>query len=98
MTTKLGMLMTLKRWAIIGSFSVSTFITIARPDKSAATFFTSGAAMRQGPHQAAQKSISTGTRAPDVISSKVAASGVSMGSFTGGRGDLHDPHRPVSAR
>jgi hypothetical protein len=54
--------------------------------------------MRHGPHHAAQKSINTGTWAAEVISSNVAASLTSMGSLTGGSGDLHDPQRPVSAR
>ena len=50
--------------------SVSTFITTARPARSDATRATSGAAIRQGPHQAAQKSTRTGTRAFLMMSSK----------------------------
>src|SRR5439155_615522 len=64
---------------------------------SAATFFTSGAAIRHGPHHAAQKSTRTGTRAPRTTSSKVCGS-ASMGSAIGGNSVLQAPHRPVSAR
>ena len=46
---------------------------------------------------AAQKSTSTGTREFCVISSNCSGS-TSRGSSTGGDGDLHAPHRPVSAR
>src|SRR5437763_3190515 len=37
------------------------YTTLFRSAISSATFFTSGAAVRQGPHQAAQKSTSTGS-------------------------------------
>src|SRR5687768_4937470 len=96
MTTKFGMPVTPKRAAIWGWLSVSTFSTTARPLMLAAVFATSGAAMRQGPHHAAQKSTSTGTVALAVTSSKSAAS-ASMGSLTGGSAAWHDPQRPVSA-
>src|SRR5215471_3957572 len=52
--------------------------------------------MRHGPHQAAQKSTSTGTLLSRMISSNSAAL-TSTGSAIGGRGDLHAPHLPVSA-
>ena len=58
---------------------------------------TSGAAIRHGPHHAAQKSTSTGTEAELVTESNSSAS-ASMGSATGGSGALHLPHCPVSAR
>src|SRR5208283_1806582 len=72
-------------------------MTTARPAMSAAVRATSGAAILQGPHHAAQKSTNTGTRAFRVISSNSSES-TSRGSFTGGNGDLHAPQRPVSAR
>jgi hypothetical protein len=53
--------------------------------------------MRQGPHQAAQKSTSTGTRAFWMISSNNCGS-TSRGSPTGASGALQAPQRPVSAR
>src|ERR1700691_434629 len=88
---------TLNRAASSGWRSVSTLTTTARPAISAAVRATSGADILQGPHHAAQKSTSTGTRAFCVISSN--CSGLtSSGSFTEGKGDLHAPHRPVSAR
>src|SRR5688572_22887495 len=58
---------------------------------------TSGAAMRQGPHQAAQKSTNTGTRESRITSSKSCGS-ASIGSPTAGSSALHAPQRPVSAR
>src|SRR5271166_1960999 len=70
---------------------------MARPAMSAAARATSGAAKRHGPHHAAQKSTSTGTRAFWIISSNSAES-TSSGSSTGGKEDLHAPHCPVSAR
>src|SRR5579872_3324793 len=70
---------------------------MARPAMSVAVRATSGAARRQGPHQAAQKSTRTGTRAFAMISSKSGVS-TSNGSSIGGSGDLQLPQRPVSAR
>src|SRR5580698_3334106 len=52
--------------------------------------------MRQGPHQAAQKSTSTGTLLAWTISSN-SAGPTAMGSAMGGNGDLQAPHLPVSA-
>src|SRR5215469_8290734 len=60
---------------------------MARPAISAAVRTTSGAAMRQGPHQAAQKSIRTGTRASRMISSN-SSTLTSTGSLIGGNADL----------
>ena len=70
---------------------------MARPPVSAAVRETSGAAIRQGPHQAAQKSTSTGTRAFSTISSNNRES-TSSGSASGLNVDLQAPQRPVSAR
>jgi hypothetical protein len=50
--------------------------------------------MRQGPHQAAQKSTSTGSGEARTTSSKTAAS-ASIGSATGGSIVLHDAHRTL---
>src|SRR5438876_1151572 len=91
------MLITLYRCASAGQRSVSTFKTIARDAISEATFFTSGAAIRHGPHHSAQKSTSTGTRAARTMLSKVSGS-VSIGSAIGGSSALHAPQRPASAR
>src|SRR5262245_51653100 len=55
---------------------------------SAATFFTSGAAILHGPHHAAQKSTSTGTLAPRRTLSKISGS-ASIGSETAGISALH---------
>src|ERR1700677_271574 len=88
---------TLNRAASSESRSVSTLTTPARPAISAAVSATSGADILQGPHHAAQKSTSTGTRAFCVISSNCSSS-TSRGSLTGGNGDLHAPQRPVSAK
>ncbi len=74
-----------------------TFSTTAFPAISLAVRETSGAAARHGPHHSAQKSTNTGTREFWTISSNNTSS-TSMGSATGGKGDLQDPQRPVSAR
>src|SRR6185437_1614887 len=58
---------------------------------------TCGAAMRHGPHHAAQKSTSTGTLLSRKISSNSAVS-TCTGSAMGGSAALHAPHRPASAR
>ncbi len=94
---KFGMPCTLKRAANSGYRSVSTFTTTALPAMSAAARATSGAAIRHGPHHAAQKSASTGTRASRMISSNDSGS-TSSGSFTAGNGALQAPHLPASAR
>src|ERR1700676_94272 len=88
---------TLKRAASAGYFSVSTFNTTALPAISAAVRATSGAAMRQGPHQSAQKSTSTGTDTFWMTSSNKISS-TAKGSESDGNGDLHFPQRPVLAR
>jgi hypothetical protein len=80
-----------------GYFSVSTFSTTALPGISTAVRATSGAAVRQGPHQSAQKSTSTGTGTSRMISSNKTSS-TAKGSASGGNGDLHFPQRPVLAR
>src|SRR6185437_1368147 len=96
-TMKFGIPCTRYRAAGPCSFSVSTFSTTPRPAISFAVRATSGAAARQGPHHAAQKSTSTGTFAPCTISSNSAVV-TAIGSSTGPRSALHAPHRPVSAR
>src|ERR1039457_1584527 len=78
---------TLNREAKSGYRSVSTLSTMARPPVSAAVRETSGAAIRQGPHQTAQKSTSTGTRAFSTISSNNRES-TSSGSAKGLSVDL----------
>ena len=52
------------------------------PAMPAATFFTSGAAMRQGPHHSAQKSTSTGIGEPNTSTNS--SGSASIGSATGG--------------
>src|ERR1700687_2271157 len=76
---------------------MSTLSTRARPAISRASASISGAAMRHGPHQEAQKSTSTGTFALAMISSNELAS-AAIGSLTGGSEALHAPQRPLSAR
>src|SRR6185312_16378124 len=51
-----GMLRTLKRMAVLGLASTSSFVTLSLPLYSAASWSRMGATMRQGPHQVAQKS------------------------------------------
>src|SRR5438270_7177639 len=80
-----------------GKSSVSTLTTIARPAMSDAVRATSGAAVLQGPHHAAQKSTNTGTRDFWMISSNWISS-TSSGSSPCGRASLHLPQRPVSSR
>jgi hypothetical protein len=77
--------------------SVFTFSTRAFPAISRASSWTSGAAIRQGPHQAAQKSVRTGTVASATTCPNESSS-TSSGSFRGGSGDLQEPQRPVSER
>ena len=80
-----------------GNSSVSTFSTTARPARSRATCATCGAAVRQGPHQAAQKSTSTGTLLSRTTSSNCSGF-TSMGSAVAASVALHAPHFPTSAR
>jgi hypothetical protein len=70
---------------------------MACPAMSAAVRATSGAAILQGPHHAAQKSASTGTFAFCNTSSNCSRS-TSSGSLIGGSVDLQLPHLPLSAR
>jgi hypothetical protein len=53
--------------------------------------------MRQGPHQSAQKSTSTGTGTFWMISSNKVSS-TARGSDSGGNGDLQRPQRPVRGK
>jgi hypothetical protein len=96
-STKYGIDRTRNWAASVGHSSVLTLRTKPRPAISRASSWTSGAAIRQGPHQAAQKSTRTGTLASRVISANAVAS-TSIGSETGGKAALHDPQRPVSER
>ncbi len=96
-TTKLGIDCTPKRAATSGLSSVFTLRIKARPAISRASSWTSGAAIRQGPHHAAQKSVRMGTVASATIWEKLLPS-TSSGSLSGGKGDLQEPQRPVSDR
>ena len=91
-TRKFGMPWTPKRCARSGCLSVSTLSTSALPARSRATAATSGAAMRHGPHQAAQKSTRTGTCDCPVAAANSAGS-ASIGSAGGGKAVLHAPQR-----
>src|SRR5438874_4850630 len=71
--SRVGIDMMLYRPAISFSWSVSTLYTFALPANSSATASTCGAIIRQGPHQTAQKSTSTGTSDFSTSSSKSAA-------------------------
>src|SRR5260370_11784499 len=71
--------------------------TCARPAIAAATASTSGAAIRHGPHQPAQKSTSTGTLACCKMGWRLPVF-ASIGSATGPRGFLQEPQRPTSAK
>ena len=76
---------------------MSTFSTTARLARSRATCATCGAALRQGPHHASQKSTSTGTLLSRTTASN--SSGfTSMGSAIAGSVALHAPHLLISAR
>src|SRR6516162_9123110 len=82
---------------MVGYSSVLTLRTKPRPAISRASSWTSGAAIRQGPHHSAQKSTRTGTLASRVISANSVAP-TSMGWETGGKVALQEPQRPVSDR
>jgi len=82
----------LKRADNSGFASVSTFRTNARPARLFAALAISGATIRHGPHQAAQKSTSTGTDEADVTESKISAVGTSIGVDGWGIAVWHLPH------
>jgi hypothetical protein len=67
------MLRTPKRAAISGTRSVSSLARRAAGSRSRAAASNSGAIARHGPHQAAQKSTSTGTSVFPIIRSKSSA-------------------------
>lgn len=71
---------------------MSTFATMSRPTFSAASFSSSGATARHGPHQAAQKSTSTGVGAELISSSKSAALASGTGRANGKSGALQAAH------
>ena len=60
-TANIGMLITLKAKASSGSSSTFTLQILALPSYSSASSATTDDIIRHGPHQAAQKSISTGS-------------------------------------
>jgi len=64
--------------------AVSTFTTSHSPAAPLATFSSSGAIMRHGPHHGAQKSTTTGSEDEAINASKIAASGTSSGSPVAG--------------
>jgi hypothetical protein len=66
-----------------------TFNTSHSPAWDRATFSSSGATMRHGPHQAAQKSTTRGIALVDAAASNAAAEGDSTGSPGAGSIDLH---------
>src|SRR5262245_64184827 len=82
-----------KRSPSSGNASVLTLTTTKRPAFDAATFASSGATIRQGPHHGAQKSTTTGSPALLTRASKTASLGTSMGSDGGGKAVLHRPQR-----
>ena len=87
-----GMLRMAKREATSGSASVSTFATTTAPARWPASFASSGATARHGPHHAAQKSTSTGAFAFCTSSSKSCAERTGMGRDGGSRAALHAAH------
>src|SRR5262245_46315771 len=82
-----------KRSPSSGRASVLTFTTTNRPAFDAATFASSGATIRQGPHHGAQKSTTTGSPALRTSASNTATLGISTGSDGGGSALLHLPQR-----
>ena len=72
MTTRVGMLLMLKAEASSGSSSTLTLPT-RMSGRSAAISSTTGETMRQGPHQLAQKSRSTGFSLPFTSAAKLEA-------------------------
>jgi hypothetical protein len=72
---------------------VLIFTTSARPRIARATFSSSGATMRHGPHHGAQKSMTTGTLALDRSASNVRSSSIDTGESAAASGLLQAPHR-----
>jgi hypothetical protein len=89
MRTSVGMLRIANRPAVRGLASLSTFTSTARPCSSRAATSNCGAMMRQGPHQAAQKSTTTGSSERATNVSKLLSSNV-----IGVAGSSGTPQRP----
>jgi len=87
-----------KRCATAGRASVSTLATSNRSARSRASFSISGATMRHGPHQAAQKSTSTGRGESPISSSKSCALVSAIGRETGKSAVLQRAHLALSNR
>src|SRR5438105_65485 len=85
---RVGMLKMLKRLPSVGALSVLTLATFSRPASSTPICSTAGLTIRQGPHQGAQKSTSTGTG----LSSTTAWKLCSSASTSQGRGLPQFPH------
>src|SRR5262249_35073455 len=80
-----------------GSASVFTLTIRNRPALRPATLASSGATTRQGAHQAAQKSTTTGRDDCAIVASNAAESGVSIGSDGADSGVWHLPQRVSAA-
>src|SRR5260221_28612 len=79
--------------AISGISSVLSLATTSEPRRWSASFSISGPTMRQGPHQGAQKSTSTGKGDWPMSSRNSAAFGIAYGLAGVESGDLHWPQR-----
>ena len=88
-STSVGMLRMPKRAPSAGTASVSTFARRNCGSSCAAAAWNCGAMVRQGPHQGAQKSTSSGSSARPAWMSKLAAS-----SATGCASNRRLPQRP----
>src|SRR5688500_1148212 len=81
-----------------GNSSVFNLATRRRPPVIPATFSTSGATIRHGPHQGAQKSTSTGTDELLIIAWKTGELPTSTGEPRAGSAALQLAHWPPSPR
>src|SRR4051794_29676280 len=69
-TISVGTARTWKRWLSRGAVSTSTFTSFSSPARSVASRSSTGLTIRQGPHQVAHRSTSTGTGACSATSAK----------------------------
>src|SRR4051812_885144 len=69
---------------------------IVWPARAAASFSSSGARARQGPHHVAQKSATTGAFASRISSSNSAVLEITTGRASGNKGVLHAAQRALS--
>src|SRR6267143_190875 len=76
-TSKVGMLRTLKRFAVAGFSSTFSLATRTRPATSTANSSRTGAIIRQGPHQGAHMSSNTGSGDCSTSAAKLASVTVS---------------------